>query len=78
MFLLVSVGLLADAHAVDEGDEECDKSEDKDNDANIPDYRWICELEDDDEPNANENEGEVGENHQAANTLGVGAERIGG
>ena len=34
--LLVCVGLLADTHAVDEGDEKSDKSKHEDHDPNVP------------------------------------------
>ena len=70
--------LLADAHAVDQGDEEGDKSEDEDDDPNVPDDRGVGQLEHDDEADADEDEGEVGKDHQAAHTPCVRAERVGG
>ena len=75
---LVCAGLLTYAHAVDQGDEEGDESKDEDDDANVPDDRGVGQLEDDDEPDADEDEGEVGEDHQAADTARVRAERVGG
>ena len=75
---LVCAGLLAYAHAVDQGDEEGDESKDEDDDANVPYDRGVGQLEDDDEPDADEDEGEVGEDHQAADAARVRAERVGG
>ena len=73
---LVCACFLANAHAVDQGDEECDKSKHEDDNANVPDDGGICQLEDDDEPDADEDEGEVGEDHEAAHTPRVRAERV--
>ena len=58
-YSLVCACLLTYAHAVDQGDEECDESKDKDDNANVPDDRGVGQLEDDDEPDADEDEGEV-------------------
>ena len=75
---LVCAGLLTYAHAVDQGDEEGDKSKDEDDDANVPDDGGVGQLEDNDEPDADEDEGEVGEHHEAAHPPRVGAERVWG
>ena len=69
--------LLANAHAVDQCDEKGDKSEDEDDDADVPYDGGVGQLEDDDEPDADEDEGEVGEDHEAADTPGVRAEGVG-
>ena len=43
----------------------------------VPDDGRVGELQHDDEADTDEDEGEVGEHHQAAHTLGVGAEGVG-
>ena len=55
--------LLADTHAVDEGDEEGDEAKDQDDDPNVPDDRGVGQLEHNDEANADEDKGEVCEDH---------------
>ena len=43
----------------------------------VPDDGRVGELQHDDEADTDEDEGEVGEHHQAAHALGVGAEGVG-
>ena len=43
----------------------------------LPDDWWVRQLKDNDKPNTDENEGQVGEDHETTNTTGVGAEWVG-
>jgi len=61
-WLSISSGarFLADAHAVDQRDKQCHEPKHKDDNADIPDDWGVCELENDDESDANENESKIG------------------
>lgn len=62
---------------VDERAKEHHEAEDEHTQTNVPDKGRVVQLEDDNEAQCDEEECQVKEDHEAADTLGVGATRVG-